>query len=52
MSLWLGAARKLRILQQTPEKKASSEPSTKDGIEAARLCASLFRVHLWIDTVS
>ena len=40
------------FLERTPEKNASDDPSTKDGIETVRLCASLFRSHLSIDTVS
>jgi hypothetical protein len=40
------------FLERTPEKKASAEPSTKDGIEPVRLPASLFQAHLSIDTVS
>jgi hypothetical protein len=27
------------LVERTPEKKASAEPSTKDVIEAVRLCA-------------
>jgi hypothetical protein len=40
------------FLERTPEKKASAEPGTKHGIEPVRLCASLLRAHLSIDTVS
>jgi hypothetical protein len=29
------------FLDRTPEKKASAEPSTQDGIETVRLCDSL-----------
>jgi hypothetical protein len=60
MGLCLGAALRLRsgqalqteFLERTPEKKASAEPSTKDGIETVRLCASLFHARPSIDTVS
>ncbi len=37
--------------ERMPEKKASAEPSTKHGIEPARLCASLLQTHLSTDTV-
>jgi hypothetical protein len=40
------------FLERTPEKTASSEPSTKDSIETVRLCASLIRACLSIETVS
>jgi hypothetical protein len=40
------------LLERTPGKKASAEPSTKHGIEPVRLGALLFQAHLWIDTVS
>ena len=40
------------FLGRTYEKKASAEPSTKEGIEAVRLCASLLQARLSIDTVS
>jgi hypothetical protein len=40
------------LVERTPEKKANAEPSTKEGIEAARLCASLFQAHFSIDTMS
>ena len=40
------------LLVRTPEKKTSDDPSTKDGIETVRLCASLLRSHLSIDAVS
>jgi hypothetical protein len=40
------------LLERTPEKKPNAEPSTKEGIEAARLCASLLRPRLSINTVS
>jgi hypothetical protein len=55
---WSGPSAALRaglqtaFLERTPEKKASDDPSTKDGIETVRLRASLFRSHLSIDTVS
>jgi hypothetical protein len=39
-------------VEQTPEKNTSDEPSTKNGIETVRLCASLLRSHLSIDTAS
>jgi hypothetical protein len=52
MGLCLGPARKPKFLKRTRETKASAEPSTKDGIEAVRLCASLFQSRLSIDTVS
>jgi hypothetical protein len=51
MSLYLGAACKLNFWSDRLRKKASTEPSAKDGIEAVRLCASLLRAHLPIDTV-
>jgi hypothetical protein len=40
------------FVERTCEKKASAEPSTKEGIEAVRLCASLLQARLSIDTVS
>ncbi len=40
------------LLKRTPEKKASAEPSTQNGIEAVRLGALLFRSRLSLDTVS
>jgi hypothetical protein len=55
---WRGPSTLLRpglqtvFLERTPGKKASEDPSTKDGIETIRLRASLFRSHLSIDTVS
>src|SRR5438093_56089 len=39
MSLRLGAACKLSYCSECLGKNASAEPSTKDGIEAVRLCA-------------
>ncbi len=51
MSLCLGAACKLWFLEQAPENKESVEPSTKEGIEPVRLCASPFQAHLSIGTV-
>ena len=39
MSLCLGAACKLSYWSECLGKNASAEPSTKDGIEAVRLCA-------------
>jgi hypothetical protein len=52
MGLSFGLARNLTFWSERPETKVSTEPSTKDGIEAVRLCASLFRSRLSIDTVS
>ncbi len=60
MGLCLGAALRLRsehacklsFWRERLRKHASDDPSTKDGIETIRLCASLFRSHLSIDTVS
>jgi hypothetical protein len=60
IGLYLGAALRLRsgqalqteFMERTPEKKASAEPSTKDGIDPFRLRASLFQAHLSIDAVS
>ena len=39
MSLCLGAACKLSYWSECLGKNAGAEPSTKDGIEAVRLCA-------------
>jgi hypothetical protein len=39
MSLYLGAACKLNLWNERLGKSASSDSSTKDGIEAVRLCA-------------
>jgi hypothetical protein len=60
MNWCLGAALRLRsgqalrteFLERTPERKASAGPSTIQGIEAIRLCASLFQAHLSIDRVA
>jgi hypothetical protein len=52
MGLCLGAACELSFWSERLRKNASDDPSTKDGIETVRLCASLLRSHLSIDTVS
>jgi len=52
MGLCLGAACKLSFWSEHMRKNVSNDPSTKDGIETVRLCASLLRSHLSIDTVS
>ena len=39
MTLCLGAACKLSYWSECLGKNAGAEPSTKDGIEAVRLCA-------------
>jgi hypothetical protein len=39
MGLYLGAAYKLNLWNERLGKSASSDSSTKDGIEAVRLCA-------------
>jgi hypothetical protein len=52
MDLCLDAARKLHCYSERLIKNANAEPSTKDGIETLRLCASLLRSPLSIDTVS
>jgi hypothetical protein len=52
MGLCLGAARKPSCWSERLRQNASAEPSTKDGIESVRLCASLLRTRLSIDTVS
>jgi hypothetical protein len=51
MGLYLGAACKLSFWSERLRKDASAEPSTKECIEAARLCAALLQAHLSIDTV-
>jgi len=48
--LWSGP--QTEFLERTPEKKASAEPSTKEGIEIVHLRASLFHVRPSIDTLS
>jgi hypothetical protein len=40
------------FLERTPEKDASTEPSTKDGVEAVVSVPSLLRAHPLIETVS
>jgi hypothetical protein len=52
MSLCLGAARKLGCWGERLRKNASTAPSIKDAIETVRLCASLLRFRLSIDTMS
>jgi hypothetical protein len=52
MGLCLGAACKLSFWNERLRKHASDDPSTNHGIETVRLCASLFRSHLSIDSVS
>jgi hypothetical protein len=52
VGLCLGAACKLSFWSERLRKNASAEPSTKDGIATVRLCASLLRARLSIDTVS
>jgi len=52
MDLCLGAARKLSFWSERLGKNASAEPSTKDGIEAVRLRASLLQARLSIDAMS
>jgi hypothetical protein len=47
---WTGL--QTEFLARTPEKKASAEPSTKDGIEPVCFRASLFQARLSIYTVS
>ena len=51
MGLYLEAACKLSFWSERLRKDASAEPSTKECIEAARICASLLQAHLSIDTV-
>jgi hypothetical protein len=51
MDLCLKAARKLDGYSERLIKNANAEPSTKDGIETLRLCASL-RSPLSIDTAT
>jgi hypothetical protein len=45
MGLYLGAACKLSFWSKRLRKDANAEPSTKEYIEAARLCASLLQAH-------
>jgi hypothetical protein len=52
MDLCLEAARKLDCCSERLVKNANAEPSIKDGMETLRLCASLLRSPLSIDTVS
>jgi len=52
LRLCSGQACKLSFWGERLRKNASDKPSTKDGIETVRLCASLLRSHLSIDTVS
>jgi hypothetical protein len=52
MSLRLGAARKLSWWSERLKQSVCGDPSTKDGIETVRPCASLLRARLSIDTVS
>jgi hypothetical protein len=52
MDLCLKAARKLDGYSERLIKNANAEPSTKDGIETLRLCASLLRSPLSIDTAT
>ncbi len=40
------------VMERPPKEKASVEPSTKDGIEPVRLCASLFRAPPSLEAMS